>query len=48
MLGTLLLFNSWAKVLFDYDASHSFISLTVLDLKSEMVDRPLGVRFPLG
>ena len=49
--GTFLLFNSFAKVLFDSGASHSFIALSfvrALELETEELDSPLFVETPLG
>ncbi|XP_058189168.1 uncharacterized protein LOC131306761 [Rhododendron vialii] len=49
--GTFLLFNSFAKVLFDSGASHSFIATSfvcALDLETENVNPPLLVETPLG
>ena len=41
----------WAKILFDYGASHSFLvtsSVDVLGLEVETLDEPLHVSSPLG
>ena len=41
----------WAKILFDYGASHSFVdasSMDVLDLEVETLEEPLHVSSPLG
>ncbi|XP_058189294.1 uncharacterized protein LOC131306881 [Rhododendron vialii] len=49
--GTFLLFNSFAKVLFDSGASHSFIVASfvcTLELKTESMSPPLFVETPLG
>ena len=49
--GTFLLFNSFAKVLFDSGASHSFIATSfvlALGLETEEFDPPLFVNTPLG
>ena len=49
--GTFLLFHLWARVLFDSDASHSFIvesCVRVLSLEVETLDEPLHVSSPLG
>ena len=49
--GTFLLFHLWARVLFDYGASHSFIvALCVkeLGLEVETMEKPLHVSSPLG
>ena len=49
--GTFLLFNLWARVLFDSSASHSFIiALCVkeLSLEVETLEKPLHVSSPLG
>ena len=46
-----LLSRLWARVLFDYGASHSFIaasSVNVLGLKVESLEKPLHVSSPLG
>ena len=46
-----LLSRLWARVLFDYGASHSFIvasCVNVLGLKVESLGKPLHVSFPLG
>ncbi|XP_026381965.1 uncharacterized protein LOC113276551 [Papaver somniferum] len=49
--GTLLLFNSWVKVLFDPGATHSFISDRVvlsLDLRSEPLEKVFHVITPVA
>ncbi|XP_058202902.1 uncharacterized protein LOC131317362 [Rhododendron vialii] len=49
--GTFLLFNSFARVLFDSGASHSFIVASfvcALELDTENLDSPLFVETPLG
>ena len=41
----------WAKILFDYSASHSFVdasNVDVLGLEVETLDGPLHVSSPLG
>ena len=46
-----LLSHLWAKVLFDYDASHSFVvasCVNALGLKVESLERPLHVSSLLG
>ena len=46
-----LLSRLWAKILFDYGASHSFVaasSVDVLGLEVETLDEPLYVSSPLG
>ena len=46
-----LLSRLWAKILFDYGASHSFVvasSVDVLGSKVETLDEPLHVSSPLG
>ena len=46
-----LLSRLWAKILFGYGASHSFVaasSVDVLGLKVEALDEPLHVSSPLG
>ena len=46
-----LLSRLWAKILFDYSASHSFFaasSVDVLRLEVETWDEPLHVSSPLG
>ncbi|XP_058180087.1 uncharacterized protein LOC131298627 [Rhododendron vialii] len=48
--GTFLLFNSFARVLFDSGASHSFIAASfvcALELDTENLDSPLFVETPL-
>ena len=49
--GTFLLFHLWARVLFDYGASHSFIDalcVKELGLEVETLENPLHVSSPLG
>ena len=49
--GTFLLSRLWAKALFDYGASHSFIVASVmieLGLEVEALEEPLYVSSPLG
>ena len=49
--GTFLLSRLWARVLFDYGASHSFIAASfVIELGSEVeaLEEPLYVSSPLG
>ena len=49
--GMFLLSRIWAKILFDYGASHSFVaafSVDVLGLEVETLDEPLHVNSPLG
>ena len=46
-----ILSHLWAKILFDYGASHSFIvasNVDVLDLETETLDEPLHVSSLLG
>ena len=46
-----LLSRLWAKILFDYGASHSFViasSVDVLGLEVETLEEPLHVSSPLG
>ena len=46
-----LLSRLWARVLFDYGASHSFIAASVvreLGLEVETLEEPLYVSSPLG
>ena len=46
-----MLSRIWAKILFDYGASHSFVaasSVDVLGLEVETLDEPLHVSSPLG
>ena len=46
-----LLSRIWAKILFDYGASHSFVSTSsvdVLGLEVETLEEPLHVSSPLG
>ena len=48
--GTFLLFHLWARVLFDYGASHSFITalcVKELGLEVETLEKPLHVSSPL-
>ncbi|XP_026428958.1 uncharacterized protein LOC113324893 [Papaver somniferum] len=49
--GTFLVYNSWAKILFDTGATHSFIasSFTLsLGLKTELLDGHLGIASAVG
>ena len=49
--GMFLLSRLWARVLFDFGASHSFIAascVNVLGLKVESLEKPLHVSTPLG
>ena len=49
--GTFLLSRLWVRVLFDYDASHSFIAASVvieLGLEVEALEEPLYVSSPIG
>ena len=49
--GMFLLSRLWARILFDYGASHSFIAtscVNVLGLKVEFLGNPLHVSSPLG
>ena len=49
--GTSLLFRLWARVLFDYGASHSFIATSCvkyLGLEVETLEKQLHVSSPLG
>ena len=49
--GTFLLSRLWARVLFDYGASHSFIAASFvieLGLEVETLEEPLYVSYPLG
>ena len=49
--GTFLLSRLWARVLFDYGASHSFIAASAvieLGLEVEALEEPLYVISPLG
>ena len=51
MQGTFLLSRLWARVLFDYGASHSFIAASCvreLGLEAETLEEPLYVSSPLG
>ena len=46
-----LLSRLWAKILFDFSASHSFVvasSVDILGLEVETLDEPLYVSYPLG
>ena len=46
-----LLSRLWARVLFDYSASHSFIAASVvieLGLEAKAMEEPLYVSYPLG
>ena len=49
--GTFLVFNSWARVLIDTGASHSFIALSFalsLGLEVEVLDSVLALDTPMG
>ena len=49
--GTFLLFHLWARVLFDFGASHSFIAalcVKELGLEVETLEKSLHVSSPLG
>ena len=49
--GMFLLSRLWARILFDYAASHSFIAtscVNVLGIKVEPFGKPLHVSSPLG
>ncbi|XP_026405502.1 uncharacterized protein LOC113300515 [Papaver somniferum] len=49
--GTFLVYNSWAKILFDTGATHSFIASSFvlsLGLKTELLDGYLGVASAIG
>ena len=49
--GMFLLSRLWEKILFDYDASHSFVaasSVDVLGLEVETLDELLHMSSPLG
>ena len=49
--GTFLIFSSWASVLIDSGASHSFISASfarALDLQISRLDPPMLVDTPVG
>ena len=49
--GTIFLSRPWARVLFDFGASHSFIAASVvieLGLEVETLEEPLYVSSPLG
>ena len=49
--GMFLLSHLWAKILFDYGASHSFVatsSVDVLGLQVENLDEPFYVSSLLG
>ena len=49
--GTFLLSRLWARVLFDFSTSHSFIAASVvieLGLEVEALEEPLYVSSPLG
>ena len=51
MQGMFLLSRLWARVLFDFGPSHSFIAsscVNVLGLKVESLEKPLHVSSPLG
>ena len=46
-----LLSRLWENILFDYGASHSFISTSCVEelgLEVETLEKPLYVSFPLG
>ena len=46
-----LLSRLWVRILFDYDASHSFITASCmreLGLEVEILEKPLYVSSPLG
>ena len=46
-----LLFRIWARVLFDFGVSHSFVAASCvkeLGLKVETLEKPLYVNSPLG
>ena len=46
-----MLFRLWARVLFDFGASHSFIDVSCvkdLGLEVETLEKPLYVNSPLG
>lgn len=49
--GTFLIFNSWARVLIDLGASHSFIAssfVRILGLETNRLSSPLVVDTPVG
>ncbi len=49
--GTVLVYNTWARILFDTGASHSFIALTfarALGLPVDQLAQPLCVETPVG
>ncbi|XP_058189266.1 uncharacterized protein LOC131306856 [Rhododendron vialii] len=49
--GTFLLFNLFARVLFDFGASHSFIATSfacALELEIESINPPLFIETPIG
>ena len=49
--GIILLYNSWAQILFDLSATHSFIRTTYaldLGLNFENLEHALSVDFPKG
>ena len=47
--GMFLLSRQWAKILFDYGASHSFVAASSVDvLAVETFEEPLHVSSPLG
>ena len=51
MDGMILISTSWAKVLFDTGATHSFISedfLNILRLETNSLERPLFLHTPIG
>ena len=46
-----MLSRLWAKILFDFGASHSFVaasSVDILGLEVESLDEPLYVSYPQG
>ena len=49
--GIILLYNSWARILFDLGATHSFICTTYaidLELNFEKLEQALNVDLPMG
>ena len=51
MEGIILLYNSWARILFDLGATHSFICTTYaidLGLNFEKLEHALNVGLPTG
>ena len=51
MQGTFLLSRLWARLLFDYGASHSFVVASCvkdLGLEVKTLEEPLHVSSPLG